>query len=190
MNLYKVRTIKPEKPNETWHLLNLKEKKLDFKTTVNSENVNQQRLPSGDLHVSFKEQRYQGALGYFLGIAWVIAVLTSVVWFFFGLDKGGFSYVVVSIALLAGCVYVFPVKRLKTSSFTIVPNQGIKLRGEQIAFDDIDTLVTTYAQQNGQPTSLTLNVLGKQISLVGAARPSEITYIKQILKDNSPVSFS
>ena len=179
MNLYKVRAMKPEKPNETWHLLNLKEKKLDFKTTVNSENVNQQRLPSGELHVSFKEQRYQGALGYFLGIAWVIAVLTSVVWFFFGLDKGGFSYVVVSIALLAGCVYVFPVKRLKTSSFTIVPNQGIKLRGEQIAFDDIDTLVTTYAQQNGQPTSLTLNVLGKQISLVGAARPSEITYIKQ-----------
>lgn len=159
-----------------------------FKTTVNSGNVNQQRLPNGELQITFREERYQGALAYLLGIVWFIAVLTSVVWFFFGIDKGGFSFVVVSLAVLAGCIYVFPVKRFKTSSFTIVPNQGIKLKGEQIAFSDIDTLVTSYTAD--QPTALILNVLGKQISLVGAGRPGEITYLKQIFKENSPVKFT
>ncbi|MFZ9658627.1 MAG: hypothetical protein ACO29Z_08110 [Crocinitomicaceae bacterium] len=161
---------------------------MSFETTVKKGSVHEQKLPNGDLLVTFQEFRGQSFLGVIAGIILGLSAIIGFLVLGIGLADGGGIAVFVGLIMLGVPVYLFCFKRYKTSSFTIVPHQGIKHKGENIAFKDINTISTT--TYNGSPMGFNLDVMGNRVKLVDGARPADITYIRHIFESNSPVKFS
>ena len=162
---------------------------MAFQTTVGSGTVNFKTLPDGEVEVYVatplgtvirkKSAFLGGLLGYAIGILFLISVFSIIILRGFELSVFAFGIATASFILL---------NKIRSSFkwFSLKPNEGVKFKGGQVAFTDIDTLVT---QTDKNTVSLLLNVRGKQVPIVQGSE-AEISYIKQFFKENSPVKFS
>lgn len=160
---------------------------MAFETTVDSGTVNFKTLPDGEIEVYlaakrlFSLMRKSGTLG---SLAVVFNLLVFMVGTF-AFIPGPNAFAFITTAISIG-YFVYLNTKKSTKWFSIVPNQGIKCQSGQVAFSDIDTIVT---RTKGNLVGLLMNVRGKEVSLAVGTQ-SEISYIEQLFKENSNVRFS
>lgn len=160
---------------------------MAFETTVDSGTVNFKTLPDGEIEVYLAAKRLYSLMRK-SGTLGSLAVILNFLVFFVGIvafipGPNAFAFFIVAVAV--GC-FVFLMTKKTTKWFSIVPNQGIKFKGGQVAFSDIDTIVT---RTKGDLVGLLMNVRGKEVSLAVGTQ-SEMSYIEQLFKDKSNVRFS
>ena len=160
---------------------------MAFETTVDSGTVNFKTLPDGEIEVYVATplgtilSNKIGFLAYLLGFVLVLMFFAGLIGFIGG--ASGFGTLAVGGAIV-GTIALMKTAQIKW--FSIVPRQGLKFKGGQVSFSDIDSVITLTRKKAAY---LQLNVRGKEVPLVEGTE-AEVDYIKQVLRENSNLKFS
>lgn len=148
---------------------------MSFETTVSGP-VSESVLPNGEVEINYRSNH-----GAFFQLLWFAYLIFSFI--LFPVYGVGF----ISIANAALCAGAFYLLSNKKQTITVVPKQGIRFNGNQIAFGDISTIRTVKNTKVG--SKLYIVVRGKDIFLA-EAKDSVISAISAALESHSTVRYS
>lgn len=148
---------------------------MSFETTVSGP-VSETLLPNGEVEINYRSNH-----GAFFQMLWFVYFLFSCV--LFAIYGVGFI-ALANAGLCAGALYLLLNKQ---QTITVVPKQGIRFNGSQIAFGDISTIRTVKNTKVG--SKLYIVVRGKDIFLA-EAKDSVISAISAALESHSTVRYS
>lgn len=148
---------------------------MSFETTVSGP-VNENTLPNGEIEINYRSNH-----GAFFQLLWLVYFLFS------GILFAVFGVGVIAIANAMLCAGAFYLLLNKKQTITVVPKQGIRFNGNQIAFGDISTIRRVKNTKVG--SKLYIVVRGKDIFLA-EAKDSVISAISNALESHSTVRYS
>lgn len=152
---------------------------MSFETTVSGP-VTESVLPNGEVQVN-----YTCTHGAFFQLLFFLYFLVSLILLISATNVPSMAFVAIPNAAL--CAWALYLLLNKKQSFIVVPNQGIRFKGNQIAFTDITTIRSVKNTKAG--SKLYIVVRGKDIFLA-EAKDSVISAISTALKSHSTVSYS